>query len=56
LIPRAWRPVRATDVAATMLHAARASHPPQCIASAAMHGAAVTLDRESASRLDTGIR
>lgn len=43
LIPRAWRPVAARDVAAAMLLAARADPAPTLIASAAMHGAAETL-------------
>lgn len=40
LIPKALRPVRAADVAASMLLAARAEAPPAIVASAEMHGAA----------------
>lgn len=40
LIPAAWRPVHARDVAAAMLDAARADHPPAVIESAALQGAA----------------
>jgi len=40
LLPASLRPVRAEDVAAAMIDAARAERPPAVIASAAMHGAA----------------
>ncbi len=39
LIPRSLQPVRDVDVAASLLLAARAPHPPPGIASSAMHGA-----------------
>lgn len=45
LIPRAWRPVLARDVAASMLLAARADPAPALITSAAMHGAAAGVQR-----------
>lgn len=48
LIPRAWRPVAARDVAAAMLLAARADPAPTLIASAAMHGAAEILAKGTA--------
>lgn len=52
LIPRAWRPVRADDVAATMLEAARADAPAARIDSGAMHGrAAASLPRRAAIAL-----
>lgn len=43
LLPASLRPVRAEDVAAAMIHAARAERPSAVIASAAMHGAAARL-------------
>lgn len=45
LIPRAWRPVAARDVAASMLLAARADAPQAVIASRAMHGAFALIER-----------
>ncbi|MCU0755391.1 MAG: NAD(P)H-binding protein [Xanthomonadales bacterium] len=40
LLPASLRPIRAEDVAATMIDAALAERPPAVIASAAMHGMA----------------
>jgi uncharacterized protein YbjT (DUF2867 family) len=40
LLPASLRPVRAEDVAASMIHAAQVEDPPAVIDSAAMHGAA----------------
>lgn len=45
-LPAGMRPVRAADVAATLLAAARSDLPPTVIASAQMHGAA---DREGSA-------
>jgi uncharacterized protein YbjT (DUF2867 family) len=51
LIPRKLRPVRAVDVAAAMLLAARASVPPSIVPSEDMHGAAERIDRHPSAAI-----